>query len=82
VRRILAGVVAAGVLCLIIGPAPPGASGLPFAKTTAYVFDEDEVTIAESAMFSADCWWPGRRAPLLPVRADFLAEMVQSGEAL
>ena len=80
-RRILAGVVAAGVLCVMVGPALPSPQRLYEKQTTAFVFDEDEVaTLTEAEWYGGSC--AERRYPLLPIRADFMAEMIQSGEAL
>jgi hypothetical protein len=81
-RRLLAGVVAAGVLCVMVGPAPPSPQRRYEKRTTAFVFDEDEVgTLTESEWYAGSCW-PGFHRQLLPIRADFMAEMIQSGEAL
>ncbi len=81
-RRILAGVVAAGVL--LVGSAraaTASAQPLRYEKTTSYIFSEDEPEFGPDLIICGGCQW---RCSLSGgnVRTDFIPEMIRSLERL
>jgi hypothetical protein len=80
VRRILAGVVAAGVLLVAVPASAHAPPRLRYEKTTTYAFTEDEVSLpADEPCCDCGGWLTG---PILSTRPDFMPEMIRSLEAL